>query len=231
MTRCDELRHDLGGHALGGLEAEEHARVEGHLRSCPDCREEAADLAGVSQLLDLVAHAPPTPPPHLRERVLAATARRRTARRRVVGLVAAALLLGALIGGAATVTMWPQGSDDRMTVRLAPGEGFDAAGVAELRETDDGLRVRLALEDITPLPEPSIYQAWLSRPEAEEPESLGRFAGSSEGQVDLSLLADGSADEYAYIWITAEPDAASAAHEGSTVLAAPLHPDDDANAE
>lgn len=226
MRHCDDVRRELGGHALGGLEAGEQARVDEHLRTCGGCRDEAAELAEVGGLLDLVAEAPPSPPPHLRARVLAATARRRKARRRMAALVAAALVAGALIGGTAVVTMWPLGAEDPNIVALAPGEEFDADGVAELRETDDGLRIRLQLDDMEPLSDPAVYEAWLSRPDAEDPISIGRFAGSRDGQLDLSLRAEGTAEDYAYIWITAEPDASSMDHEGPTVLAAPLHEED-----
>lgn len=224
MRRCEDVRHELGGHALGGLASAEQARVDEHLRACSDCRDEAAELAGLPQLLDLVGEAPPPPPPHLREQVLAATARRRWARRRVAVLVAAALVAGALIGGAAAVTMLPFGAEERVTVPLSPGEGFDAGGVAELRETDDGLRVRLELEGVAPLRRPAVYEAWLARPDADEPVSIGRFAGA-DGRADLSLLAEGALDDYAYIWVTAEPDAASPSHDGPTVLSAPLDSD------
>lgn len=231
MTRCEDVRVELGGYALDGLTEQERTHVEAHLRTCRDCWAEARELTALPPLLDLVEEAPPPPPAHLRERVLSATARRRASRRRLATLVAAALLAGAVIGGGLAVAFWPTGSGEAISVALAGEEAFDADGVAELRETDDGLRVHLELDGVEPLAEPGVYEAWLSRPDAEEPISIGRFSGSPEGSVDLSLRAEGRVEDYAYIWVTAEPDAASSAHEGPTVLAAPLHPEDEPEAD
>ena len=226
MSRCDEVRVELGGYALGGLTDDELASVEEHLQRCHDCRDEARDLTALRPLLDLVDEAPSPPPESLRTRVLAATAGRRRLRRRVATLVAAALVAGALLGGVATITVWPGGDDETAVVELDAGEDFEAGGVARLRDTDAGLRVHLDLEGLPPLSEPAVYEAWLAAPDADEPASIGRFAGTAEGEVSVSLLADGTRDDYAYVWVTAEPDAARPEHEGPTVVAAPLHPEE-----
>lgn len=66
-----ELRRLAPGYALGILDIEERATFEPHLRECPDCAAEVASLVGVVEAL---ARSAPeqTPPPDLRERVLAA---------------------------------------------------------------------------------------------------------------------------------------------------------------
>ena len=94
--------------ALGALSEEEAELVRAHLRSCPQCRQEEADLAAVPPLLALVdpeeVASDPAPPSRAgAERLLAAVAARRAAQRRwqlAAGALAASVLvaLGA-VGG------------------------------------------------------------------------------------------------------------------------------------
>ncbi len=50
---CEE-RLQLGAYVLGGLPDEEHRAYAAHLRTCPECQVEAAQLSGLPRLLDLV---------------------------------------------------------------------------------------------------------------------------------------------------------------------------------
>jgi hypothetical protein len=61
----------LDAHALGALDPSEAARVEAHLRDCPACRREYAELRHV---LDVLPHALPAlpAPTALRDRIMAA---------------------------------------------------------------------------------------------------------------------------------------------------------------
>ena len=54
MTCDDEVRLLLGAYVLGGLSDEDHRSFAAHLRSCPHCQVEAAQLSGLPRLLDLV---------------------------------------------------------------------------------------------------------------------------------------------------------------------------------
>lgn len=54
MTRCDDVRLSLGAYAIGGLDQDETAEVERHLRTCSACRTVHAELAPLPALLDLV---------------------------------------------------------------------------------------------------------------------------------------------------------------------------------
>lgn len=50
MGRYD--RTDLGAYSLGLLDDAETARVERHLASCPDCRQEVREFESVRFMLD-----------------------------------------------------------------------------------------------------------------------------------------------------------------------------------
>ena len=67
---CDETEDLLGAFVLDSLEPADEARVRAHLASCPECRkEEAALRAVVMSIGESVTEL--TPPPGLRERILA----------------------------------------------------------------------------------------------------------------------------------------------------------------
>jgi len=55
MTSTAEEPHILAGaYVLGSLSAEDHRAFTIHLRSCPRCRTELDELAGLPRLLDLL---------------------------------------------------------------------------------------------------------------------------------------------------------------------------------
>ncbi|MEW2480854.1 zf-HC2 domain-containing protein [Mycobacterium sp. NPDC049093] len=104
----DEPHVLLGAYILGGLDAEERARFETHLKECAQCRAQAADFAPLPALLSKASRVDlETEPtdggdaePALREllAVRRAVANRRLVRRRVaVGACAAVLAAAALV--------------------------------------------------------------------------------------------------------------------------------------
>jgi Putative zinc-finger len=48
---CHDIRQALGVYVLGAIDPAERAHVDGHLSTCPECREELAGLAGLPALL------------------------------------------------------------------------------------------------------------------------------------------------------------------------------------
>ncbi|WP_165966523.1 zf-HC2 domain-containing protein [Actinomadura sp. 7K507] len=58
-TDCGEYRIGLGVYALGRLPGAEADELSAHLRGCPPCRAELAELRAVAELL---AHSVPRPP-------------------------------------------------------------------------------------------------------------------------------------------------------------------------
>lgn len=97
---CAEARVSLGAYVLGALDPAERSRVDGHLASCAECRDELASLAALPGLLGRVSRLeveadPSEPDPQLLERLLAAAAgeRRRDHRHRWLTSVAAAAVV------------------------------------------------------------------------------------------------------------------------------------------
>jgi hypothetical protein len=133
----EELQLLLGAFVLGGLDSTEHQAFTRHLRTCPVCQREAAQLSGLPALLELVDEpgggsdtgdgAPPAPDGLTAAETMAPVAlldRVRTARRRRrwrLGAVAAALVL---VAGAIGASIGP------VTSRLEapPTRGLVAAG-------------------------------------------------------------------------------------------------------
>ncbi|MDL4821974.1 anti-sigma factor family protein [Actinomadura opuntiae] len=66
---CGEYRSGLGAYALGGLAGAEADALSAHLRGCPPCRAELADLRGVAELLARAARTAALRTPHPRSAV------------------------------------------------------------------------------------------------------------------------------------------------------------------
>ncbi|HEY0870013.1 MAG TPA: zf-HC2 domain-containing protein [Acidothermaceae bacterium] len=126
---CAEIRLSLGAYVLGALDPADRSRVDAHLATCAECRDELASLAGLPGLLGRVSRAevedePSDPGPQLLDRLLnaAATQRRQDRRRRWLTSVAAAVIALAGIGVAIGV-----GQDRHQTVSATK----PPAGVSE----------------------------------------------------------------------------------------------------
>src|SRR4051812_29530653 len=70
---CEEVRDRLPDHALGTLDEVEDARLRRHLRGCAQCRRDLAAIGEGLRTFATAAH-DRTPPPELRDRVLATIA-------------------------------------------------------------------------------------------------------------------------------------------------------------
>ncbi|WP_222869793.1 zf-HC2 domain-containing protein [Actinomadura decatromicini] len=77
-TDCGEYRLGLGGYALGRLPGAEAAELAAHLRGCPPCRAELAELRKVAELLRRTVR----PPAASRRSASRRSALRRSALRR-----------------------------------------------------------------------------------------------------------------------------------------------------
>ncbi len=103
----DELRMLLGAFVLGGLDDADHHAFSSHLRGCPECQREAAQLSGIPRLLDLADGADPVSDPNpanLPATVLLLHRVRADRRRRRWSLLAAAVVTAlALVGGGVLV--------------------------------------------------------------------------------------------------------------------------------
>ncbi|TQS44098.1 anti-sigma factor [Cryptosporangium phraense] len=201
----------LGVYALNALDDVERATVERHLRICPTCADEAAELVATTARLGSAERA--TPPADLRGRVLASARRtpqqhgRPAARanpaaarwRRGLVAGAAAVVLGGSVGG----TWWAQ--QDRIAdehARVVAAEQENATMRAVLAAADARLRVApdvpsgrltavyspsqrtavVTFGGLGDVPADRTYQLW--RLAGGTPESLGALpVGSREGTL------------------------------------------------
>lgn len=216
---CEPFRDDLGASVLGGLDEDGQHALEQHLRSCEACRAEHQELAGLPALLELAREPAPLVPARVRDRVVAAAARRQSRRRWVAATVAAAVL-AALVGAAIGLRFAPEPAAP-IAVPLDNVEPFeDAAGWATIRSEPDRLVVALDVRGLAELPDPEVYEAWLYTHD-ERIVSIGQL-DVADGRASVELVAEGDLADYSGFWITAEPDRRDPAHEGETVLRAPL---------
>jgi anti-sigma factor RsiW len=128
---CMQARLSLGAYVIGALDPVERADVERHLDTCPACRDELTELAGLPGLLARVdvadvVNGEPAAPAEMLDRLLRAAATERRTSRRWRVLTAAAVVAIASAGAAATAA------------RIADGDHAPppAAAVRVLNATD-----------------------------------------------------------------------------------------------
>ncbi|MEV6982491.1 zf-HC2 domain-containing protein [Sphaerisporangium sp. NPDC051017] len=126
---CEDVRMSLGAHMLGALDADEAARVETHMETCPECRAEFEELSGLSALLSRVSEEDveqvASPPTAVLDRLIAASARRRRVNRLLMGLAAT---VGAIVVGGAAWMFVQDGTGARTnTAATAPAAGLASA--------------------------------------------------------------------------------------------------------
>jgi len=235
VTRCDDVRLSLGAYAIGGLESDETAEVQRHLRTCSACRAVHADLAPLPALLNLVdpeASTATAPSARLEGSVLAGFAAQRPepepapvplpAPRRFARPSWRVAIPSGLVGAAATVALLavtgalspsPAG-DERVTLAAAPGVG-EAGAEARLVATETGTRVDLDAR-LPRLAPGEVYELWFVAPRGRV--SAGTFSVGADGRADLRLATAAKADDYARIGITREPDGLDPARNGPSVV-------------
>ncbi len=216
MSDCSELRELLGGHVLGGLDPEEAERVDRHLESCPRCRREHAELAGLPALLDLAGSAdaePAAPPAELEELVLDRFARERRTlspqggpasalvrpppppRYRGCGAGGGGGRGGLVLSGA----LFSSDGDEAFGhVYLHGGGG--AAAEADLRAVREGTRVDLSVTGMPPGPTP-VYELWCI-PEKGRWISGGTFRVDARGRARVRLTSAARPGDYERIVVT-----------------------------
>jgi anti-sigma factor RsiW len=195
VTDCEEVRLELGGYVLAGLEPHEHAAVEAHLAGCVTCRAEADDLTALPELLATLRSPTARAPADLEQRVLERPARFRW---RALVVVAAAVALAALGGAAvATIVVRPPPPDAVLTLRSSEAPGV--MGVADLRQASNGVRVDLDLTGVRP-PDEGYYHAWLHRGDRQV--SAGTFVGAADATAKVQLLCGGQLLDYDRLTVT-----------------------------
>jgi len=207
------VRTLLGAFVLGHLEPDEAAAVRAHLDGCPACREEAAELGAVADLLPIVdpdrLGTPAEPPPALLDEVLVRIqderetrhrARRRAILRRM-SAVAAAVVLVLAVAVIALRSSSPGGDAVAMTTTV-PG----VRGEAVVHNDPDSTWVELRTSGLSV---GQTYAVWLEEKGTHERSPLGTFTGV-EGKLYISLYSPLLRDRAASIGVS---DA-----DGSTVM-------------
>ncbi len=217
MSECTEIRELLGGHVLGRLEPHEAERVARHLETCPHCRREREELAGLPALLDLAGSAdakPESPPAALEEAVLDRFARERRApsaaarsaprrprwsgRRLRLGLAGAAAVAVAavalVLSGALSSS---EGEEAFGHVNL---RGGGATAYADLRAVREGTRLDLSVKGLPSGSKP-VYQLWCI-PDRGRWISGGTFRVDAAGRARVRLTSAAKPGDYERIVIT-----------------------------
>jgi hypothetical protein len=107
----DELQVLMGGYVLGGLSEADHGAFATHLRECPICQRELAQVSGIPRLLDLASEAALSPgtaevsdgSPVPEPAAVLALVRARRRRSRVLTAVAAVVLAVAMFGAGTAI--------------------------------------------------------------------------------------------------------------------------------
>jgi anti-sigma-K factor RskA len=223
MSDHEELESSVGAWVLGALDPDEAEVVRSHVEACPTCRELAARLRRVVGALPLAVEEV-TPPPRLRERVLAAAAatrsptgspvarrpiakapapRRSVLRRMPVYALAAvavlALLVGVVIG---QVAHTPQTATTQVArFSLSGHQDMSGARASVIDLKSDGV----ALVDFRGLPQPGagrVYEVWLI-PSGGNPVPVAVFVPDSNGA--RTVVVDRSLTGYTVMAVTNEP--------------------------
>jgi len=237
-----DLHHLSGAYAVDALDEAERSAFERHLAACAACRAEVAELTRAAGALGALAES--TPPPRLRDDVLAGIRQVRplpppsdvpaaeepvsTGTARVVPFVrrtstwlaaaAAAVLLA--VGG----LVWQPWQGDAPTltaleqVQQAPDAATVTAASGAVSASLDysrGLgRSAITVEGLAPPPEGRTYQLWYI-PASGEPRSAGFL--DATGDRSTAVL-EGAIGDAASVGVTVEPTGGSPAPTTDPVI-------------
>lgn len=179
------LRELLGPYVLGGLDADDRARLEAHLPTCAACRDELATYAGLPALLR--DGAPASAHRETSDAALgdAVGALRTGRRRRRLLLIAAAAVV--LVAGAGVGTALVLGPDTPVgtTLALSAPAGVSATGATSLSAKPWGTSVEL---DLRGLPQDEQFVAWLVSPEGER-QQVATWGSTGNGEAHVTGAA------------------------------------------
>ena len=211
----DRFEELLGPYVLGELTDEEVRELEEHLERCSSCQ---ADLDEVRSAHGMLQAAAASPPPELKDWVLARvrSERRHTpvGRWKIWVPVAAAVLVVALLSFGVLRTVIDTSDGLALTATSAAPE---AGGELRGEQIGDNLKVEL---EAWGLPEPEdggYYEMWYAKAGGERI-SCGTFSAQPDGSASVSMSAPVSAVAYPEIEITQEPDDGDPGSSGKVVL-------------
>jgi anti-sigma-K factor RskA len=225
----------LAAYVLGALAPDERAAVEAHLAGCAVCAQEVRSLQRVA---DALARSLPqrTPPPYLRERVLAAVGAR-PERRAVLmrpksswsavktWLPIAALLVLAIGAGAYALRLQARldetvsamavlAAPDLARIDLAAQPAAPAASARALWSRQRGMV--FTASNLPPLPSGRVYQVWVVT--AQGPVSAGLLEPDAQGRGMRVFSTPSDIAAPVAVAVTLEPAGGVPAPTGDKVL-------------
>ncbi|TML86457.1 MAG: hypothetical protein E6G06_20655 [Actinobacteria bacterium] len=230
---------DLAGYVLDALDPDASQAFAAHLRDCPDCAEEVAEL---SDLPALLARAAPhvDVPVDLEARTFAriedearrgagapADGRAPRARRVGTGLqrmlaVAAGFLIVAGAVGLVANLVSGSGEGGGTTIRLISANGTTARAEAKVRSTAQGRVVQLEVDGLPPAPAGFYYECWfvgdgdtLAKPNRV---SVGTFEVPDADRYTFEMMSAARAKAFPRMGVTLEPDDGNPQRTGPKVL-------------
>jgi anti-sigma factor RsiW len=223
----DHVTDDVAAYALGSLDAPERARVERHIRTCPECAERLDTLQAVVGALPLAL--PPVAPPAAAWVAIRSAARARGRRPRrwvtvawpAAALVAASLLVWNVVLQR-ELRQYRSGPQVEALARR-PGRMVILAGTgqpgasARLFIASDGGHGHLAVAGLEPLPRDRVYQLWFLRA-GRPPVSAATFTPDDARRAWVPVEPPDSLDDVTAITVTTESAPASDVPTGARVL-------------
>lgn len=203
MSEHPETRNLLGPYVMGALGTQEERMIEDHLEGCEDCREEEQDLRLAHERLADLAYATETPPPGLKDRVVAGMPHRVQRRVPPWAAVAAAatFCVLAVVGVLYSTGFFAQeevASANLDATDLAPGAG----GELRVREEDPNAQAELEVWGL-PRPEPNqYYELWFGEEGGRV--SAGTFTVDAGSRETLYMSVPEEASGYGQVGITLE---------------------------
>jgi anti-sigma-K factor RskA len=215
-----DIHHLTGAYALDAVDDIERARFEQHLAECEDCRLEVASLREAAGLLSETTAV--TPPPALRESVLAGISQVRplppivhrtpVVQRRWFPLLVAAAVVAILGVGAALWQPWAPSQDSSLTAAEQVIGASDARSVAvDLGEAGNATVTRseslgkavITTDGMAPAPSGKVFELWLQVDGEMVP------AGLMPPGEDTQMVLEGDATTATAVGITVEPEGGS----------------------
>jgi anti-sigma-K factor RskA len=211
----DRFEQLLGPYVLGELTTTEERELERHLEDCPACRD---NLEAVREAHGILRAAAGSPPPELKDWVLARAKnepRHRQARGRRLWLPVAAALLAVAVLGLGVLRMVSDNSDGLAltATSAAPRAGGELRG----EQIGDNLKVELEAWGLPKLEGGEYYEMWYAK-EGGERISCGTFRAEPGAHTTVSMSAPASAVAYPKIEVTLEPDDGNPGSSGEVVL-------------
>lgn len=221
-----------GAYALDALSDDERAAFEQHLRKSASAQRDVADFRETAA--ELAAATAMTPPPGLRDRVLADAARTRQdaplvpaagahPRRRRFAVLAAAAAAVLLVAAGTVGVLATRDSGDEVGAVLAAADvehmALEGAMTGELSWSPSQNRSVLVMDDeMADLPDDRTYQLWYIDDGTPHPAGMFR---PEDGRI--VVVMDGMPEPGMMIGITEEPAGGSPAPTGP-VLAGSMEP-------